>query len=418
MAAAMVGVNLPAPAVPGTVAGGPILHLTARLGLPGSGMARVVWNLAVAQGEIGCRSTIHTTLGCADDSLSDEALAPRPSVHVFPVTGPGSNAFSPAAERWIRSAEASGFPVLHQHGIWPAFSRVTLHWRTRLRKPSVVAPHGSLDPEALIYSRWKKALAATAYERQNLERASCLHATAHGELRHFRNFGLRNPVAILSNGVSDAWLSSHGDSDRFRAAHGLPGETRLLLYFSRVHRKKGLLTLVEAIARNPRRVDGWQLVVAGPDDDPRYFARVAAFIADHRLSNRVHMVGELRGQERRDAFAAAEMLVLPTRSENFGLVIAEALGVGVPVITTQGAVAWAGLARERAGWWVEPDLPALEEALLAATAMSKEDLAEMGARGRSLVLRNYRWETVARQTLALYSWLAGDAARPDFVVVD
>lgn len=386
------------------------------MGQPSSGLARAVWDLAAAQGELGCRVTIQTTSAWVEDPVADAAVPVRPRVRVFPVTGPASIGYSRRAERWARSPEAADFPVLHQHGIWPALSRVTLRWRDRLRRPTVVAPHGSLDPEVLAYSRWKKALALRAYERRNLAGASCLHATAAAEIGQFRDFGLRNPVAMIRNGVSDAWLSSEGDGARFRSVHELRADTRILLYISRIHRKKGLLTLVEAFARSRRLLDGWELVVAGPCYDPPYLAAVEALIAAERLSPRIHLVGELRGRDRRDAFAAAEVMVLPSLSENFGLVVAEALGVGVPVITTRGAVAWEALETERIGWWANPDLASLHDALLSAARLGPAELAAMGARGRALVLRDYRWGPIARQTLELYSWLAGDAPRPEFVV--
>jgi glycosyltransferase involved in cell wall biosynthesis len=386
------------------------------MGQPSSGQARAVWDLACAQGELGCRVAIHTTSGWMDDPVADAAVPVRPRVRVFPVAGPASLGFSPAAERWARSPEAGGFAVLHQHGIWPAFSRVTLRWRERLRRPTVVATHGSLDPEALGFSRWKKALAMRAYERRNLAGASCLHATAIGELDQLRNAGFRNPVAVLRNGVPDAWLSSEGDAARFRSEHGLPADARLLLYISRIHPHKGLMTLVDAFARSRRPLDGWDLVVAGPSYDAAYLDAVEKRIAGQGLSARIHIVGELRGAARRDAFAAAELMVLPSLSENFSLVVAEALGAGVPVIATRGAIAWEVLRTERIGWWVNPDLASLECALLAATSLSPAGLAEMGGRGRALIHRDYRWGPIARQTLELYSWLAGDSARPDFVV--
>ncbi|HEX8672547.1 MAG TPA: hypothetical protein VF710_11705, partial [Longimicrobium sp.] len=94
---------------------------------------------------------------------------------------------------------------------------------------------------------------------------------------------------------------------------------------------------------------------------------------------------------------------------------AEALGAGVPVITTRGVVAWEMLEAERIGWWVHPDLASLEEALLSAARLGPAELAAMGGRGRALILRDYRWGPIARRTLELYAWLAGDAPRPDFV---
>ncbi len=388
------------------------------MGQPSSGHARALWDLACAQGELGCRVAIHTTSAWVDDPVADAGVPVRPRVRVFPVAGPASIGFSPAAERWASSPEAAGFPVLHQHGIWQAFSRVALRWRERLRRPTIVAPHGSLGPAGLSYSQWKKALARLAYEGRNLAGASCLHAVSAGELRQLRELGFRNPVAVLSNGVPEAWLSSVGDAARFRSAHGLPADARVLLYISRIHRKKGLLTLVEAFARSRPPRERWVLVVAGPSYDPPYLAAVEALVAEQGLSARVRLGGELRGAARRDAFAAAELMVLPSVDENFGLVVAEALGVGVPVITTRGAVAWEVVETERLGWWVDPDLASLEGALLSAARLSEAELAAMGARGRALVLRDHRWGPIAARTLELYAWLAGGAPRPEFVAAD
>lgn len=397
---------------------GGILHVAAHLGEASSGLSRAVWDLAVAQRGAGRRVAIGTTTTWVDDPVSDQVVGGRPDVLVFPVAGPPSVRLSPGAERWATSRDAASFSIIHQHGIWPAFSRVTLRWRERHGGPVVLSPHGMLEPAALSYSRCKKAIAGMAYERRNLAQASCLHATAEAELQSIRDFGLRNPVAVIPIGVPDAWVASEGDGPRFRASYGVPPGPPLLLYLSRIHRKKGLLDLVQAIGRAGRRLEGWSLVVAGPVDDGAYFAAVQEAIAEHGLSSRVNVVGELRGQERRDVFAAAELMVLPTLSENFGLVVAEALGAGVPVITTRGAMAWKALGEERCGWWIPPGVQSLEEALVAATRLDDAERAEMGECGRALVRREYQMAPVAAKTLALYAWLLGDAERPDFVVTD
>ena len=109
--------------------------------------------------------------------------------------------------------------------------------------------------------------------------------------------------------------------------------------------------------------------------------------------------------------AAAELFVLPTDWENFGIVVGEALAAGAAVLTTRDTP-WDWLEAESAGWWVEPTLDAVAAALAGATALAPEALAAMGRRGRERVGRDYAWPAVARQMRGVYAWLAGRGARP------
>ena len=111
------------------------------------------------------------------------------------------------------------------------------------------------------------------------------------------------------------------------------------------------------------------------------------------------------------------MFVLPTHSENFGIAVTEALGAGIPVITTRGAP-WEELPEYRCGWWTEIQANALRDALAQAIHMPAAELKAMGMRGRDLVTTHYTWRNIAEKTLILYQWLLGHGARPNFVVMD
>jgi glycosyltransferase involved in cell wall biosynthesis len=107
-------------------------------------------------------------------------------------------------------------------------------------------------------------------------------------------------------------------------------------------------------------------------------------------------------------FRAADLFVLPTFSENYGIVVPEALSYGLPVITTHGAP-WAALARERCGWWVDIGVQPLAQALREAVAATPELRAEMGQRGRRLIEREFAWSAIARDFAAVYAWVASPA---------
>jgi glycosyltransferase involved in cell wall biosynthesis len=190
-------------------------------------------------------------------------------------------------------------------------------------------------------------------------------------------------------------------------------EERVALFLSRVHPKKGLLELVRAWAQVAP--EGWRLEIAGPDEGG-HWDEVARLVAELHLGDFVRYHGAVEGDRKTALFRRADLFVLPTFSENFGVVVAEALASGVPVITTRSAP-WADLESHRCGWWIDVGVEPLAAALRAAMGLSDDERRAMGERGRHYV-RRYDWDEIARQTLALYRWLLGHDDRPEFVRVD
>lgn len=384
---------------------------------PANGLSTSAWELSAAQRELGHFTTIH---GAAGDMVRLEQMKrryPGGEVIVSPVVGPRALGFSPVAERWARSEESAAFDVLHQHGVWPAFSRMTSAWRTHHKRATVIAPHGLLGHNALRYSRWKKRLALATWTGTNLAEASCLQVSSEREVSAFRDLGLRNPIAVIANGVPDRWLRSTGDGMRFRALHNIPSDARVVLFLSRIHPSKGLLMMIEAMGRERDAMREWHAVIAGPVERPEYLDAVRRRVTELGLEGRMHTTGTLLDQAKRDAFAAAELFALPTISDNFAIVIAEAAGAGVPVITTREALPWHVLEAERSGWWVPADVDGIAGAFREAASLPRAELREKGRRGKALIERSYLWDHAARRSIRLYRWLTGDAARPDFVVV-
>lgn len=395
-----------------------ILHVVNDRSVLAGGTGTVALEMSREQRNLGNNAAIWAidSTNKHNQAVSQNIFKRQPDLTLFKTFGPRLLGFSPMMERYAVDAIGNNYHLVHQHSIWLAVSRVTNCLRSKFGLPTVIASHGTLEDFVLKRSKWKKKIALIAYEMKNLKNASCLQATAEQEAISFRRFGLKNPIAIIPNGISENWLQCDGDMQKFRKRFSIPRERRLLLFLSRIHPKKGLPMLFEAMAQLSNRLDDWLLVVAGPDESGHQHV-----LEQQReklgLSSRVIFVGPLHGAEKREAFAAADVFVLPTHSENFGIVIAEALGAGVPVITTKGAP-WEDLQTHRCGWWVDASADAVRKALLEATQRPKEELVTMGQKGRILVSEKYTWPIVAEKSVHLYKWLLGKESRPGFVITD
>jgi len=390
-----------------------ILHLAQSIGRKSTGMGSGVIALVHAEQSQGCHPMIWTLDREPEIELARENGLDVDSLRCFPPLGPASIGFTPAMERAARNQSGQEFNLLHQHGLWMANSRVTNRWRQRWSRPVLLSPHGTLEPYALKISRWKKRLATWAYEARNLRQATCLHACSLSEMRSFRRFGLTQPIAVIPNGLSDSWLSSAGKGERFREEFGIAPGRRILLFLSRIHPIKGLPLLFEAMAHLRSELDDWLLVIAGMDERGHQI-ELEQLVQELRISQWVQFVGPLFNENKRDAFSAAEVFVLPTHSENFGLVVVEALSASLPVLTTRGAP-WEELIEEHCGWWVDINPVALREALTKIIHMPAEELAEMGTRGRELAITRYASRDVAEKTILVYQWLLSQGPRPEFV---
>lgn len=391
-----------------------ILHLTNYIGKCSFGIGPIVLGLASSQQVLGHHVSIFSVDTANEARELETAYHLRAgTIQTFPIVGPSRLAYSPQMEQRVlaRSAE---FDIVHTHGVWTYTSRIVNRWRVRQGGPTIVAPHGSLDAWALRRSRWKKRLALWLYERENLYSASCLHALSQREADGFRVYGLRNPIAVIPNAISENWLASTGDAIRFRNKFGLAPETRVMFFLSRITPKKGLPMFLQAMASLQQHLGNWKLVIAGVNEFGHQ-AEVEALVGQLGLQPCVRFIGPLYGQDKRDAFATAELFVLPSHSEGAPVVILEALGAGVSVLTTK-ASPWEELITHQCGWWTEISQDAIADALRDALQQSPATLRAMGERGRALIRARYTWTSIAQMTIELYAWLLGRANRPDFVV--
>jgi glycosyltransferase involved in cell wall biosynthesis len=294
--------------------------------------------------------------------------------------------------------------LVHNHGTWLPVNHFASRAARAFNKPIIIQPHGMLEPWSLDHRLAKKRLAMWAYQGNDLRRATAFVATADSECESIRKLGLKQPVAIIPNGVSMDGLTHP------RASRDPARPKRIALFLSRVHPKKGIPDLLRAWAQVGR--SDWLLQIVGPEEighlkECRDLARTLA-IEDH-----VHFLGEVYGAEKSRLYQDADLFVLPTYSENFGIVVAEALSFGLPVITTKGTP-WCDLETHQCGWWIDCGVDPLTRTLLAAFDMDDETRLEMGSRGRQYV-QQYTWERNAALTAHFYRWILNRVDPGDFI---
>jgi poly(glycerol-phosphate) alpha-glucosyltransferase len=321
--------------------------------------------------------------------------------------------------------------ILHCHGIWLYPSVVDLVVKRNLGIPYVISPRGMLDPWAVRNSSWKKKVAGWAFENRHLKGASCIHALCQSEADSIRAYGLKNPIAVIPNGVD----LPDFDFPTFYAQRSTT--KRKLLFLGRIHPKKGLKELIAAWEKVQGAFEEeWELVIAGWDDGGHLEAlkqqavRLGLTLSAQKpasdslfVSNRlsknepessIHLVGPKFGEEKEALLRSVDAFILPSFSEGLPMSVLEAWSYGLPVIMTPQCNIPVGFDLA-AAIQIDPEVDSIAEGLLRFFAMSEGEQKAMGLRGRRLVEERFTWKKIAEDMCNVYRWVRDGDTPPDCV---
>jgi glycosyltransferase involved in cell wall biosynthesis len=382
-----------------------IIHTIAGTRFEHGGTSRSVPALCSALAQLGLETHLVTGRPASRSVQSNVPLEPVQTHWIEESKRTGRLFTGPAFRRVLKDlvGAAKDASILQDHGLWLPSNHAVACFARKSGTPRIVTPRGMLSPWAMANGKYKKQLFWRLFQRFDLHSATAFHATSEMEAGEIRNLGFFQPIAVVPNGVEFPQKAVE------KSAHSRPR----MLFLSRIHPKKGLLNLLRAW--NVVKPE-WDLVIAGPDESGhQQFLQAEA----RRLgiSDSVKFPGAVDDRQKWSLYGTADVFVLPSFSENFGIVIAEAMSAGLPAITTVGTP-WSQLPDRKIGWWVEPTVESLASVIGEVTTTPVTILNQMGNRASNWVQSEYRWNAIASKMLEFYKWILCGGQAPEFVISD
>lgn len=295
--------------------------------------------------EIWSRNGQSADLACCRYSQSIKPLFSRGRVYRFSASFPERLSRSAQFESWF-SLCVFDYDVIFIHGVWTVMATRAAQISWGANRRFVLVPHGSLDPYDLRKKRWAKKFFGMVLIRQMLSRASVVLCATDLEAKRLESYGAsRSNIEVISWPVRNQLA---GNRQTFREVHKIKSDAFVCLFLSRLDSKKGLLRLIEAFGLVEH--DVLPILVVAGDGSKDFVIEAKRLVELKNLSARVHFVGFLEGNLRSDAYAAADLYLLPSENENFGHSVVEALGAGVPVVITPEVYISDFVENSRSGW--------------------------------------------------------------------
>ncbi len=382
-----------------------ILALTHSLSRLGGGVPNVLWGL---YSSMNCDVQI---FGIEDEYASEdipnEFKGKVSTYKPFPLFNPLKIVRGLMGD--ISSAIVAGQTVIHTHGLWLYPSYAAMKVAGAKAVPRVVSPHGMLDAWARHNSGWKKKIATAFYEKEHLQKASCIHVLNKEEFLSVRDCGIKAPVAIIGNGVhvqnKKDYLYPYPDEWKSK---------KVLLFLSRLHPKKGLEALLKAWVEKEAHFSDWRLAVVG-DGDSAYKNKIMRYL-DGKSESITYLPGHY-GDKKEACFKYASAYVLPSLSEGLPISVLEAFSFKLPSLISKACNILEAYDKGAAHVW-PLDLDLQGEALKAFLRTSDDNLSAMGRNGLELVTERYSWDKLATEMNKVYGWVLNGGSPPNSVVLD
>lgn len=382
-----------------------VLTFLTSISLKGGGPSRSVPMLVKGLAEVGVDVTLMTVRSEQMNTHAFEGSSAK--LHIL------DSFDSKEVEEYVMSEQ---FDIIQIQSMWDPRYHKLVKIAQKLNIPYLITPRGMLEPWSLTQSKWKKKLAMMLYQKADLQKAACIFTTADMEAQHVHDLGIKVPCSVIPNGIETEGYPCRKDSSEVK---------KQVLFLSRVHVKKGIEILIEAFykLRAESLVDStssptvnfrdWSVVIVGNGEE-KYIESLKFKVKSLELESCVEIKEPVFGKDKIELYQSSSIFCLPSYSENFGMVIAEAMSCGVPVITTTNCP-WEILNETNTGWCIDLSVENLEKTLREAMSMDPAELFEKGQQSSKLVFENFNYKNVAKRTAELYKWIIEGGNTPEFI---
>jgi glycosyltransferase involved in cell wall biosynthesis len=385
-----------------------VLQIVPSISLIYGGPSQMVLGLAPALANVGVDVTILTT-----DSNGDNGQVPLDVVLNQPIRQDGYEIiyfrcspfrrykFSWDLLNWL-NIHAHEYDLAHIHALFSPVSSMAAAICRYRKLPYILRPLGTLDPADLRKKKQLKQLYAAVLERPNLAGAAAVHFTSSQEAKVSSRFGAITRDLVLPLGVIPANQKVNEIDKNVLRRFDIPGDMPLILFMSRIDPKKGLDLLIPALSKLFNEGCKFHFVLAGTNpQDPSYEEAIKKQIQNSVLHPHTTITGFVTGELKSALLEAADLFVLPSYYENFGIAVAEAMVAGTPVVISDQVHIWQEVHNSQSGWVAKTEVDSLTQKLREALQNPQECL-NRGSNAQNYALQHYSWDALARQIYEFY----------------
>ncbi|WP_341531129.1 hormogonium polysaccharide biosynthesis glycosyltransferase HpsP [Nostoc sp. UHCC 0302] len=387
-----------------------ILQIVPSISLIYGGPSQMVLGLAPALKKEGVEVTILTT-----DSNGDTGQKPLDVPLNHPIKQDGYEIiyfrcapfrrykFSLDLLRWLKR-HAHEFDIAHIHALFSPISSAAAIVCRQQNLPYILRPLGTLDPADLRKKKQLKRLYVALLERQNLAGAAAIHFTSYQEAKISERFGVSTSDLVIPLGVKEHGGRGRGGEKKniVRQQFNISADIPLVLFMSRIDPKKGLNLLIPALEKLLVMGEKFHFILAGTNpQDPDYEQKIISQIHNSPLRSHTTITGFVTGELKVSLLQAADLFVLPSYYENFGIAVAEAMVAGTPVIISDQVHICQQVVDSQSGWVGATDVQALVE-LLQEALQNPAERQRRGLNAQQYALQHFSWDAIAKQTIQAY----------------
>jgi len=385
-----------------------ILQIVPSISLVYGGPSQMILGLAPALAQSGVEVTVITT-----NINGDNGQKPLDVPLNYPIEQDGYKIiyfhcfpfrrykFSLDLCKWLNH-HVSTYDIVHIHALFSPVSSLSAMICRQQQIPYILRPLGTLDPADLRQKKQLKQLYVAMLERHNLAGAAAIHFTSTQEAKISARFGVSTKDLVIPLGVTQVDGEERRKDNSIRQQLVIPQVTPIVLFMSRIAPKKGLDLLIPALEKLLANGVKFHFVLAGSNpQDPNYETKIQLQIQNSTLRSHCTITGFITGESKTALLQAADIFVLPSYYENFGIAVAEAMVAGIPVVISDQVHICHQVRDSESGWVGTTDVNDLVE-LLTEALENPQERQRRGIRAKAYALEHYSWNAIARQMIAAY----------------